>query len=345
MRGLIILDGPDGAGKTSLAREIVRQTGGVYMHQTYRWKDRMFTYHLAALHRAIKLSETRFVVIDRLWMSEVCYANAYRGGSTWPLAYRFLERLILKHAALEVVCLPENLRDHLRDYETLKNERDEMYSDISPVCIEYHKLWDKVKDWPHVRRYCVQMAKKIPDFTKDYAAVLIQDQQEWREAQLPWILDVNCRNITGHIDPAKYVFVGGDNPAQRGEDWYPFVDYGAASVHLARVMENLGILEHEVMMTCYNTSPEELNRLVPAYDLKPYVFGNTTFYKWMDDNGGMEKMRNVPGRSHKVLTMTYLNDARTVVDPHYDLHRNASKILECDLGSELLRKKAYGRTL
>lgn len=344
MRGLIILDGPDGAGKTSLAREIVRQTGGVYMHQTYRWKDRMFTYHLAALHRAIKLSETRFVVIDRLWMSEVCYANAYRGGSTWPLAYRFLERLILKHAALEVVCLPENLRDHLRDYETLKNERDEMYSDISPVCIEYHKLWDKVKDWPHVRRYCVQMAKATPGFMEDYAATLIQDQQDWREEQLPWILEASRYNITGHISPAKYVFVGGANHASR-ENWYPFVEYGGACAHLARVLEELNIPEHEIMMTCYDVSKEELGRLVPEYDLKPYVFGTTTFYRWVDDNGGMDKMRVCPIKRHKVLTMTYLNDARSIADPHYDFTKTRGRQLKCDLGGEILRQQAYGRTV
>jgi hypothetical protein len=277
-------------------------------------------------------------------MSEICYAAAYRGGSTWPLAYRFFERLILKHAALEVVCLPENLRDHLNEYEDLKKTREEMYSDISPVCVEYHKLWDKVKDWPHVRRYCVQLAKKDLDFTKDFAAVLIQDQQEWQEEQLPWILEPECYNITGHISPAKYIFVGGKNHAER-DDWYPFVDYGGASLHFTQILEKLGIPEHEIMMTCYTESPAELNRIVPAFEIKPYVLGSDIFYKWMDDNGGMDKMRMIPGKAHKVLTMTYLNDARTVTDPLYDLVRNSGRTLECDLGCDLLRVRAYGRTI
>jgi hypothetical protein len=98
-------------------------------------------------------------------------------------------------------------------------------------------------------------------------------------------------------------------------------------------------------MTCYTESPAELNRIVPAFEIKPYVLGSDIFYKWMDDNGGMDKMRMIPGKAHKVLTMTYLNDARTVTDPLYDLVRNSGRTLECDLGCDLLRVRAYGRTI
>lgn len=345
MNGLIILDGPDGSGKTTLAKEIVRQTDGHYMHLTYRFKEKMFTYHLANLHRAVKLSQTKVVVIDRLWMSELCYANAYRGGSKWPLAYRMLERIILKHAGLEVVCLPKDITRHLRDFHDLYTTRQEMYKDIGPVCIEYHKLWDKVKDWPHVRRY---------DFHEwelgrvhEYAAQIIQQQQEWQSEQFPAALDHTNYNVCGHLSPAEFLFMGG-SCNQRKEAWYPFVHYGSGSLHLASVLDQLGIEEHRIMWTSYRVSPDITKALIPVYDLQPLVLNKADYNQWMNDYGGMDKMHSVARQWNggtKVLTMTLLNDAREIRDPDSDYRSKQLKALKCDLGGFLLRKETYGRSI
>ena len=75
MKGIIVIDGCDGTGKTTLAEAICRRYDGVYIHNTYRWPTKMPLYHTAALHRALKLAKTRLVVIDRLWMSEAIYAE------------------------------------------------------------------------------------------------------------------------------------------------------------------------------------------------------------------------------------------------------------------------------
>ena len=122
MKGLIIVDGCDGTGKTTLAQAICNRYNGVYMHNTYRWKDKMYLYHTAALHRALKLSKTRLVVIDRLWMSEAIYAEVYRGGSPWPHMGRMIDRIVRKHAGMYIIGLSP--QGHKERFDQLKAERE-----------------------------------------------------------------------------------------------------------------------------------------------------------------------------------------------------------------------------
>ena len=337
MRGLIILDGPDGSGKTTLAKEIVRQTGGRYMHLTYRFKEKMFTYHLAALHRAVKLSQTQMVVIDRLWMSELAYANAYRNGSKWPLMYRMLERIILKHAGLEVLCLPNDLSRQLDEYKALKASREEMYHDIAPVCIEYHKLWDKVKTWPHMRRY--DRHEWAIERVEDYANQLIVEQQAWQNDQIDLALDPHNYNLCGHISPAQYLLVGANR-----KGWYPYVDYSPVSVHVAQVLDTLRIEEHQVMWTSYAASNFEADALIPTYDLLPFTLGQNEYVTWINAYGGMSAMHKIPPNTRgmtQLLTMSYLNNVRQVIKPELDLSNYHGKKLLLDLSGEIQRHNVY----
>lgn len=339
MKGLIILDGPDCAGKTTLAKEIIRQTGGKYVHLTYRFKDRMFAYHLANLHRAVKESNDHLVVIDRLWMSELCYANAYRGGSKWPYMYSMLEQIILKHAGLEILCLPKDLEAHLGLFKRIKEQREEMYSSISNVTLEYHKLADKIKDWPHVVRY--DMFDVSPGELPVHVQSLLGRLQALRESQPEWILDPSNYNITGSLDAAKYIFVGEKtNPNKRHGNWYPFVDYQGSSLHLHKMLCELGVQPHEVMFTNYLQSPDELNKLIPMYDLHPFVFSRDAFGKWMNDHGGMAKMRK-QANGLTISTLGHLNNARQFFHPAYDLRFLRGRSLKVDLGFHILSKESY----
>jgi len=333
--GIIVIDGPDGSGKSTLAQRLVEQYDAEYLHLTYRWPNNMFDYHTAAIHWAGKRSKDRLVVIDRWWMSELCYANAYRNGSKWPLMYRMLDRIALKYGCIYVYSLPENIRDHLNAYEGLKLTREEMYKDISPVVIEYHKLWDKVKTWPHVRRYDYQKhaLQGCGENTVDaYAAALVADLQAWRAEQVDIALDPANYNLTGHISPAKYLLVGDKtNPRKRHGKWWPFHDYAASSLHLAQTLERLGVPEYECLYTNYNNSKAETDYLMRNFDLRMIVFGSAVFDPLVRDFGGGSK-------AWKILA-----NPQNVVHPAYDLRFRHGKTLACDLGSAVLRSEAYGR--
>ena len=273
MNGLIILDGPDGTGKTTLAEFLVKKHDAVYMHLTYRWKDKMFEYHTAALHKAVKLSTTRLVVIDRLWPSEVCYANAYRGGSKWPTMWRMMDRVINKVAGLYVICLPHDTREYVEDFQRLKASREEMFSDILPVAIEYHKLWDRMKDWPHAIRY-----DRFKEVVSSFAERLTDQLVEHQKAQDKHISDPNNYNCLGHIGMADFIVIADwKSPRKRYPTWWPFYGYDVTSNYLRELWNRLGYDEHRFIWTTPHSRPASARYLLNRYQLVPLVLGSGAY--------------------------------------------------------------------
>lgn len=139
MQGLIVIDGPDGVGKSTLAQALIaRAGGGTYLHLGYRFKGRMDVYQPAALHLAAKRVARGLVVIDRLWVSEVLYAATYRGGSEWPQLGRLLDRQLLGLGALNILALPD--KGHSARFEALKESRTEMYDNVDKVSAAYEQV-------------------------------------------------------------------------------------------------------------------------------------------------------------------------------------------------------------
>jgi thymidylate kinase len=139
---IIVLEGPDGAGKTTLARELQEQLGARYIHLTYRFRDKMHVYHSAALKLAYHLSKTQPVIIDRWWPSEIVYADAYRGGSKFTKYYFLLEHLASEMGLTYIFCLPNDRDRYLKHYNVLKGKRAEMYDEgLDRVYSGYRELF------------------------------------------------------------------------------------------------------------------------------------------------------------------------------------------------------------
>jgi hypothetical protein len=135
---LIELEGADGTGKTSLAEAIARRAPDPwYMHATYNDKiaGDMFGYFSNLYARALLgVRQGRTVIMDRGWISEELYAQAYRGGTRWPMIGRFMDRLFNKMGGIRIHCLHDGTVDrHQKKFNNLKKTRHELYGDISPV--------------------------------------------------------------------------------------------------------------------------------------------------------------------------------------------------------------------
>ena len=79
-RRVIIFEGADGCGKTTLARAVARDLGALYVHHgPYAENgDRLATIYATSMSPAV--TGDRDVVLDRCWVSEVPYGLAFRGG-------------------------------------------------------------------------------------------------------------------------------------------------------------------------------------------------------------------------------------------------------------------------
>lgn len=250
--GIIVLDGTDVAGKTTLAKALIEKYGGHYLHCTYRWKDRMHLYHLATIRMAIKKiqQDDKMVIVDRWWPSEMVYGDVYRGGARVPNeGLRILHRLGLRHGVTYVICFRD--RDKILDaYTKSKAKRQEMYdADERMVKVHdgYELLYNSIQDqrarWHH--------------YNLDRAIV----NRFYFEAQVDMIGKCSqfynyerclMNNVLPHSVGAPmgdYLFVGERiNRAARALD-YPWIAFTGASLNMARSLGELGIPEHRICWT------------------------------------------------------------------------------------------------
>lgn len=293
MRGIIVLDGPDGSGKTTLAQHFVEKYGARYLHASYRFKQRMFDYHTALIHRAGKLARDHLVIVDRWWMSEICYGNAYRNGTKWPLYWRMMQRVLLKYSGVYVYCLPADSRKHLETFDDLKSSRPEMFKDQLPVVIEYHKLWDKVREWPNVIRY--DRFSSDGENLEFYGKRVLKLMTQLQGDQPAQVADPNNYNVTGHVGLAKWLMVGEQtNQKKRQGSWWPFHDYGASSLYLTKMIDDLGIQEHDLVWCNALGTPEMARWLLDRFELKPVCFGGESYLWVTEKRADMYSRRNQP---------------------------------------------------
>jgi thymidylate kinase len=310
MKGIIVIDGCDGTGKTTLAEAICKRHDGVYIHNTYRWPSKMPLYHTAALHRALKIARTRLVVIDRLWMSEAIYAEVYRNGSPWPHMGRMIDRIIRKVGGLYI--LTQSPEGHREKFEKLKSEREEMYDNVDRVRERYDQLFEGGFAG-HDTDYCQQLSvfgmrlrdDVLPyrydvegtnlDVYIDMAMSVLQSRMAKQYAPA---LHLYTQNFAGHLHEAKMIFVGDKtNSKMRAIDW-PFYDFGNCSEFFASVLHDLNFNETKaVYVNAHNSNgPLYVN---DCLRVKPYMkvicLGNQAY----------ETMSAFTRNIHKVMHPSY----------------------------------------
>lgn len=140
VRGIVILEGADGTGKTTLARALCGFYDGLYLHGRY-WPVNPWKYHLAMCRIAARESQRRLVVIDRHWLSNAIYSRVYKPEDGYGAAARVFYRIFFRFGALYVICAPPSYvveENHLR----LKGLRRELYDGrMGEVNDRFLRLW------------------------------------------------------------------------------------------------------------------------------------------------------------------------------------------------------------
>jgi hypothetical protein len=192
---IIVLEGPDGVGKTSLGQALVKNLGARYIHLTYRHKDKMDLYHYAAIRCCAHLAQTQPVILDRWWISEILYAEAYRGGSPFIKRHFLLEHIANKMGVTYVACLPEDRQRYLDHYMEVKASRSAVELSRDPpegvekvydLYVDFYKTYLGLKE--NVMRYDMfsnynpdrefrevinrQVSLNILEFTEDYRSTV-----------------------------------------------------------------------------------------------------------------------------------------------------------------------------
>lgn len=140
MKGkIIVLEGPDCSGKSTLANNLISKINGIYIHNTY-YKGMDVPYeHLHRFDIALQLSKQGInCFIDRMWLSELVYSKIYRDSKT---EYKHNDIMFMNSKTdMTIICLPSKQK-YINLFEKKKLERNEMFKDnMNRIYDEYDKF-------------------------------------------------------------------------------------------------------------------------------------------------------------------------------------------------------------
>lgn len=287
MTGIIVLDGPDCCGKTTLAKTLITKYGAKYVHATYRFGNTMFAYHTAVLRKAVKLSASHLVVVDRLWPSEVVYGNVFRKGlaygkepsteSPWSHGWSMFDAVLRKHAAIYVFCLPNDVTvasaRHAKHKDPAHPYEDERYKEVCNRYLQLHSFLSSTVDRPDIMAYRIEReGADVADFAQQVVIKLAY----WRAQQWMPLLRSDFPNVLGHVALAKAMFVGDQLNSYTLKLRWPFFFYGNSSLHLHRAMQDaFGAKQAHIMLANANDpgTITEIAVINKKYRIPVYALG------------------------------------------------------------------------
>lgn len=262
--GIIIIEGADAAGKTTLAQHFVDSYSAEYIHSG-KTNDYWKLGH-ETLKKAVKLSQKKLVVLDRHWLSECAYGAVYRGVVQVAHSARCFDRLIIKHCGVYILCVPSNERAHLDKFQQMKLQRNEAFSDITMVARWYRDLvsngsvqqggsdygaqFQRFGDFASRPDVVIHDWYRHPGDVSPTARLALRKMEELKKKQMPQALDPKFTNFLGHIGRAKLLFVG-ESPSPEAKYPWPFYCHGrpVSADYFNKVIHSFALPESHFLWT------------------------------------------------------------------------------------------------
>ena len=152
---IIILEGIDGSGKTTLAQQISHQTGYPIIHKTQPKDEAEKKLMIGEYLQVIRTNKN--AIFDRCWYSEMAYGPVMRDTSviTFPQMYE-LERLAAKSGAMIIHCtgseaaLWQRCQKRGEDYVVCRDDFKAIHKNFNDIFLVPHYI-------PVVRYECPDM--------------------------------------------------------------------------------------------------------------------------------------------------------------------------------------------
>lgn len=234
----LILEGPDGAGKTTLAQHFVRQ-GHSYSHEGPPKRSDLLQYYANVL-----LSSGPNTVFDRLYLGELVYGPIYRRVDRLGIdGARLMSRLTRAMGIHEIVCLPPFS-------VCLKNWSSRKTIEMIQQEHQYYQIYS----W--YEKLVEQLGLRTYDYTKDN----LPEFKFWNELPPGMVGDSR----------AKFLFVG----EKANHDWLdlPFFSSQGSSFYLTQALIDAGYQEEELaFVNAYNLDGELWHGWSNPYPKLPYL--------------------------------------------------------------------------
>jgi thymidylate kinase len=164
MNGILIVEGPDGAGKTTLINQLREHWLFKTRYMHLRVHKEMEKWHCATARRAIRLSKDYLVILDRHWPSEQIYSYERSPGPSYDPTN--MVDWLKSHGAIYIWAIPEDYERLIEEHKTRREERHEEYHDITSVVKRYYDHWYGTYEGPDNYLKKIQPLNKRDDFIR-----------------------------------------------------------------------------------------------------------------------------------------------------------------------------------
>lgn len=134
---MIIIEGADGTGKSTLAEALAKHLNGLVIHAGFdkRWHIRQF--HSSIITSAYFIENSGCpVIIDRWAVSEEVYGRVFRGGAAYDTA-ALMRQAWEMYEPICIYCRNDNVvENHKRNAQL----REEMFDDMSDVASTFETV-------------------------------------------------------------------------------------------------------------------------------------------------------------------------------------------------------------
>lgn len=273
---IIVLEGPDCAGKTTLAQALMKASGdkAKYIHLTRPDTDQ-WSFANNEIETAISWDTSgEDVIIDRLWVSDNVYSlidpSKHRSG----IHVRRQESLMHRYGAFNILCAPDP-RLLIHEYKNKLKDRNEYYgdrfTDILKVMYRYRMLWvgrptmiqsEEGQPEQYVDQLCFTQPFNRRPLTRLYDRFAVFDQEQWaedtweiakietrayRRADPLRILTTNdYRNLSGSLMTARALLVGDVSGGE--ETRWPFYSCQGSSAYLTKALHRAMVPETDIAL-------------------------------------------------------------------------------------------------
>lgn len=194
MHGIIVIEGADATGKTTLAKYLCEQFNGEYIHLTRVPAEELWEYHMEAVERVIRRAANQVVVLDRTWISEQIYEQVYRSGSTFPWKAYNLDARLRQHLAVYILCVPETVDEVVKHHDQLSKVRKEMYKPDEAFRAVVQAYYDFAHGNPNLTtpRNYVEQITRSGGFLRRKDAIryrLFEDNMQTKAGQVEVLMD------------------------------------------------------------------------------------------------------------------------------------------------------------
>lgn len=193
MNKIILVEGPDGSGKSTLCLDIMNRYKASYIHSS-RPKNKndihgQFIHNMSAAHL---IKETGCdVILDRHFLSQIVYQGVFEDQGTIE---RFSATAFINSIDKIVLCIPSNKEKYLERFNKLKSDRYELYQNMEDVYEGYLSLYTGIKTCDKINNEFYDMIINGGGL-KNNNKVVLYDMDKVNKDDINKFVDENVYNI------------------------------------------------------------------------------------------------------------------------------------------------------